>query len=256
MKDQAHSPARAKETQLLQFNSGENDKKGYQSGGFNSVHESPGHAGYRKRENFGEIEISMDSEREFNEGGLEGEIVDRRFANAISQTLGIVPDKNYYLKSIAVDAAERARREAAMAKDEKSSDSGLADLSPTRFGRKVQMEDRGATEIDLFGDFLGKKHGKPQRADSVMIDSDLSSAWALEHAKSDRKSRSKITGREKSPLKLSMFPFENLIEDIYEKFKQQVSPYMDVVKILEKCRKHIDQYDQPLSLAQQSSNPY
>jgi hypothetical protein len=255
MKDQAHSPARAKETQLLQFNSGENDKKGYQSGGFNSVHESPGHAGYRKRENFGEIFISMDSEREFDEEG-SGENIDRRFADAIGQTLGIVPDNNYYLKSIAVDAAERGRREAKMVKDEKSSDSGLADLSPTRFGRRVQMEDRGATEIDLFGDFLGKKDGKPQKADSVMIDSDLSGAWALEHAKSDRKSRSKITGPEKSPLKLSMFPFENLIEDIYEKFKQQVSPYMDVVKILEKCRKHIDLYDQPISLAQQSSNPY
>ena len=156
-----------------------------------------------------------------------------------------------------MDAAERARREAAMGEDDKESvDSGLADLSPTRFGRKVQMGDRGATEINLFAEFIGKKDGKPQKADSVMIDSDLSGAWAFEHAKSDRKSKSKIAGLEKSPLKLSMFPFENMIEDIYEKFKQHVSPYMDVVKILEKCRKHIDLYDQPLSLTNDASNPY
>ena len=52
---------------MLQFNSGDGDKKGYQSGGFNSVHESPNVVGYRKRENFGEIEISMDEESEFGQ---------------------------------------------------------------------------------------------------------------------------------------------------------------------------------------------
>ena len=147
-----------------------------------------------------------------------------RFANEISEIIGISPRNDEYLKSVFNPTKVKSQIRAK--KGDSSSDDDMAPgfKRPTS-SKNVDSSIADIVEINITGGYDEPRPVLSFRGDSVFLNNNNKGP--------------------KASNKLSQFPFQGEAEDIYKKFEIFARQYIDLDIIIQKCEKHVEAATKP-----------